>query len=366
MTTFQKPENALKRAEELIEVGKKQDALDTLHAAINHRKFRNLWTTTIEKIMIRHLELCVELKKMRTAREGLYQYRTICQAANISSLETVVKKFSAAAEMKVKEAREAREAGEAGEAVGDDLDEMEAPQMILLKAIQAQDTRQQSQDKDTHAHFRFLWETYKVVLDVLKTNSRLEEVYHETAKNAFKFCCDNQRQQEFKRLCDALRKNYQELSKNTGKPPSHQVNPGNPDTIAKTLDTRSQQLKIATQLDLWQEAYKTATEMFELMSKTRPKPSLRSMYYEQLGQIFWKSENHLFHALACNKNLGFVKQTKKNIGQDELQLLASKAVLSTLCVPFEKSFDVHTTLEFTTEGASSPYEKAKKARTALQ
>eukprot|EP00428_Durinskia_dybowskii_P000002 CAMPEP_0170292592 /NCGR_PEP_ID=MMETSP0116_2-20130129/46392_1 /TAXON_ID=400756 /ORGANISM="Durinskia baltica, Strain CSIRO CS-38" /LENGTH=900 /DNA_ID=CAMNT_0010544087 /DNA_START=104 /DNA_END=2803 /DNA_ORIENTATION=+ len=359
MSVPQKPENALKRAEELIDVGKKQDALDTLHAAIQHRKVRNLWTSTIEKIMVKHLELCVELKKMRTAREGLYQYRTMCQAANISSLELVVQKFRKAAEEKVSEAKKAQDLHmkEMG-----DLDEMEAPQTILLRAIQANDTRQQSQDRDVHMHFRFLWDTYKVVLDVLKSNVRLEEVYHETARHAFEFCRANQRPQEFKRLCDTLRKNFQELNKHPsgGKAAAHQVNPNNADTIMRTLETRCKQLQILTELDLWGGAYLTATEIFDLMSKARPKPHLRSMYYEYLGQIFWKSDNHLFHAFACLKNLMFVKAAKQNITKEELQLLASKAVLATLCVPFQKTSDIHATLELTTEGASSPYEKAKK------
>mmetsp|Transcript_23469 Transcript_23469/g.52737 ORF Transcript_23469/g.52737 Transcript_23469/m.52737 type:complete len:1166 (+) Transcript_23469:139-3636(+) len=359
MATFQKPENALKRAEELIAVGKKQDALDTLHAAMQNRKFRNLWTTTIERIMVRHLELCVELKKMRTAREGLYQYRTMCQAANIGSLELVVQRFRKAAEEKVSEAKKLKDS----QADLADLDEMEAPQTILLRAIQAQDTRQQSQDRDTHAHFRFLWDTYKVVLDVLKSNVRLEEVYHETARHAFDFCRANQRPQEFKRLCETLRKNYQELHKHTGKVPVHQVNPNQPDTIMRTLETRCRQLQISTELDLWRESYLTATEIFELMSKARPKPHLRSMYYEYLGQIFWKSDNHLFHAFACLKNLMFVKAAKQNLSKEELHLLASKAVLATLCVPFQKNSDMHATLELTTEGASSPYEKAKKHAT---
>eukprot|EP00971_Amphidinium_carterae_P341224 6479921-Amphidinium_carterae.1 len=220
MATFQKPENALKRAEELIDVDKKQDALDTLHAAILHRKFRNLWTSTIEQIMIKHLELCVELKKTRIAREGLHQYRTTCQAANIGSLEHVVQKLRAAAENKVSEARNKAESGRMAEL--EDLDEMEAPQTILLRAIQAQDTRQQSQDRDVHMHFRFLWDTYKVILDVLKSNARLEEVYHETARHAFDFCRQNKRPQEFKRLCETLRKNYLELQKRTGATPAHQ------------------------------------------------------------------------------------------------------------------------------------------------
>ena len=33
------------------------------------------------------------------------------------------------------------------------------------------------------------------------------------------------------------------------------------------------------------------------------------MYYEHLGQIFWKSENYLFHAFASLKNVFFVKVT---------------------------------------------------------
>eukprot|EP00415_Alexandrium_ostenfeldii_P001954 UN1954 len=62
------------------------------------------------------------------------------------------------------------------------------------------------------------------------------------------------------------------------------------------------------------------------MSKGRTKPHLRPMYYEYLGQIFWKSENHLFHAFACLKNLMFVKAAKQNLSKEELQLLASKAL----------------------------------------
>merc|ERR1719394_2018387 len=113
---------------------------------------------------------------------------------------------------------------------------MEAPEKILARAIQAQDTRQQSQDGDVHMHFRFLWDTYKVVLDVLKSNVRLEEVYHETARHAFEFCRANQRPQEFKRLCDTLRRNYAELHKSTGKVPPHQVNPNHADTIMRTVE----------------------------------------------------------------------------------------------------------------------------------
>eukprot|EP00435_Cladocopium_sp_Y103_P064376 s366_g26.t1 len=72
----------------------------------------------------------------------------------------------------------------------------------------------------------------------------------------------------------------------------------------------------------------------------RPKPHLRSMYYEHLGQIFWKSENYLFHAFASLKNVFFVKGAKQNMPKSELELLASRAVLAMLCVPFQENSDI--------------------------
>ncbi|CAE7436960.1 TIF3A1, partial [Symbiodinium sp. CCMP2456] len=298
------------------EVGKQNEALETLHHAILHKRWKNQWSPTLEKIIERHLQLCVELQKMRFAREGLHQYRATCQAANIQSLEQVVRVFRRAAEEKVNQAKKEQDV-RLGKVA--DLEEMDAPETILLQAIQAGDTRQQSQDKDVHTHFRFLWETYKVILDVLKSNSRLEEVYHETSRQAFEFCRANTRPQEFKRLCDILRKNFQDLSKRTGPTGQNPVQPNNVDTITKTLETRCRQMQVATELDLWREAYNTSSEICDLMTalgkvNQRPKPHLRSMYYEHLGQIFWKSENYLFHAFASLKNVFFVKDATSDDG----------------------------------------------------
>eukprot|EP00439_Symbiodinium_sp_Y106_P037288 s5248_g4.t1 len=86
-------------------VGKQNEALETLHHAILHKRWKNQWSPTLEKIIERHLQLCVELQKMRFAREGLHQYRATCQAANIQSLEQVVRVFRKAAEEKVNQAK---------------------------------------------------------------------------------------------------------------------------------------------------------------------------------------------------------------------------------------------------------------------
>ena len=40
--------------------------------------------------MYKYLELCVDLKKSHVAKEGLFQYRNMCQSVNVASLAAVV------------------------------------------------------------------------------------------------------------------------------------------------------------------------------------------------------------------------------------------------------------------------------------
>jgi len=63
---------------ELIEVGKKQRALETLLEVVKSRRHRT-WTKTHEPLMEKLLDLCVDLKKSLIAKDGLHQYKTIAQ-----------------------------------------------------------------------------------------------------------------------------------------------------------------------------------------------------------------------------------------------------------------------------------------------
>jgi len=105
---FPKPENALKRAEELLRVGQKQAALQTLHNVFtsSSRRYRT-WSTVYETIIVRHLDLCCEMRKGRHAKEALQQYRNMCQTTNISSLEDVITHFMTRAQEMADEARAA-------------------------------------------------------------------------------------------------------------------------------------------------------------------------------------------------------------------------------------------------------------------
>ena len=101
---FQKPENALKRAEELVQVGQKGAALQALHDVITSKRHRT-WQKVLEQIMFRYVDLCVELKRGRLAKDGLIHYRNVCQQVNVNSLEEVIKYFLKSATDKAEEAK---------------------------------------------------------------------------------------------------------------------------------------------------------------------------------------------------------------------------------------------------------------------
>ena len=47
----------------------------------------------LEQIMFKYVDLCIELKKGRHAKDGLIHYRNICQQVNVQSLEEVIKYY---------------------------------------------------------------------------------------------------------------------------------------------------------------------------------------------------------------------------------------------------------------------------------
>ena len=71
--------------------GKPTRALDTLYEVIKSKKRNHNYSEKlIEQIMFKYLELCVDLKKSHVAKEGLFQYRNMCQSTNVASLASVV------------------------------------------------------------------------------------------------------------------------------------------------------------------------------------------------------------------------------------------------------------------------------------
>ncbi|CAI8614478.1 unnamed protein product [Vicia faba] len=331
MTSFLKPENALKRAEELINVGQKQDALQTLHDLITSKRYR-AWQKTLERIMFKYVELCVDMRKGRFAKDGLIQYRIICQQVNVSSLEEVIKHFMHLSTEKAEQARSQAQALEEALDV-DDLEADKRPEDLMLSYVSGEKGKDRSDRELVTPWFKFLWETYRTVLEILRNNSKLEALYAMTAHRAFQFCKQYKRTTEFRRLCEIIRNHLANLNKYRDQRDRPDLSA--PESLQLYLDTRFEQLKIATELELWQEAFRSVEDIHGLMCmvKKTPKPSLMTVYYVKLTEIFWISSSHLYHAYAWFKLFLLQKSFNKNLSQKDLQLIASSVVLAALSVP---------------------------------
>jgi hypothetical protein len=63
----------------------KRLALEQLHSIIGFKK-KGVWTKSYEPLMKRHIDLCVDLKDHHTAKDGLHQYRNLCQTVSLISI----------------------------------------------------------------------------------------------------------------------------------------------------------------------------------------------------------------------------------------------------------------------------------------
>ena len=70
----------------------------------------------------------------------------------------------------------------------DDLDNLMSPEMIMLSAVSGEDAQDRSDRKILMPWVKFLWESYCQCLELLRTNLRVERLYHDIAQQAFRFC----------------------------------------------------------------------------------------------------------------------------------------------------------------------------------
>eukprot|EP00252_Welwitschia_mirabilis_P011385 TRINITY_DN2560_c0_g2_i1.p1 TRINITY_DN2560_c0_g2~~TRINITY_DN2560_c0_g2_i1.p1 ORF type:complete len:988 (-),score=247.89 TRINITY_DN2560_c0_g2_i1:58-3021(-) len=330
MATFAKPENALKRAEELVNVGQKQAALQALHDLITSKRYR-AWQKTLERIMFKYIELCVDMRRGRFAKDGLIQYRIVCQQVNVSSLEEVIKYFLYLSSEKAEQAQAQVQASEIALDV-EDLEAEKRPEDLMLSYVSGEKGKDRSDRELVTPWFKFLWETYRTVLEILRNNSKLEALYAMTAHRAFQFCVQYKRTTEFRRLCEIIRNHLVNLNKYRDQRDRPDLSL--PESLQLYLDTRFEQLKVATELELWQEAFRSIEDIHGLMCmvKKTPKPQLLAIYYSKLTKIFWVAESHLYHAYAWFKLYSLQKSYNKNLTPKDLQLIASSVLLSAVSV----------------------------------
>ncbi|KAK9459066.1 uncharacterized protein V1516DRAFT_687529 [Lipomyces oligophaga] len=331
MAPHVRPENVLKRAEELLAVDQSGDALNLLHEIITSKRTRNTPIASLEPVMLRFVELCVQLRKGKLAKEGLHTYKNVAQNTSVGSIEIVLKKFIDLSKQKVAEAQE--QADRLAVDAIDDLEAGETPESIMLSTVSTDQSKDRTDRAVVTPWLKFLWEAYRTVLEILRNNARLEIMYQQTTTSAFQFCLKFNRKTEFRRLCEMLRNHLQSAAKNSSQ--VHAINLNDPDTLQRHLDARFAQLNAAVELELWQEAFRSVEDVHTLLtlSKRPAKPAMMANYYDKLSKIFLVSDNFLFHAAAASMYYNIRMQGKTALSDEELTEIATTVLLSALAIP---------------------------------
>ncbi|KAG2389052.1 hypothetical protein C9374_014452 [Naegleria lovaniensis] len=314
-----KAENVLKRTADYIQSDQLNMAFLELGTIVSKfgRQIKT-WHEIYEDVAKRFIKVSVELRKGQEIKSILSSYRNLCQASELKSFANVVLLYLDQAEKRAQKAIEKSKS----KSVALDL-ENEVPENVLLSDVSGEDLKDRTDREFVTPWMRFLWETYRVVLELLKSTKepQLEAVYHETCKRAFEFCQKYERKNEFKRLSDLLRTHVKGIELTSY------------ESIEHYLSARFFQLTVAMKLDLWQDAFKSIEDIYYLISTSKdvviPAEQLLN-YYEQLTKIFWNSKHYILHAYAQYKAFGI----NRNIAnQTKLQESATNLLLSTLTTP---------------------------------
>ena len=279
--------------------------------------------------MFKYVELCVELKKGRLCKDGLMQYRNACLLVNVQSLEEVVTRYLRLATERAEKAQE--EFGSTLDS-GVDLDAAFTPEALLMKAYQTDAENEATEKETVTPWFKFLWDTYRNLLDILRNNNKLEALYAKVVKDAFKFCLKHKRTTEFRRVCDLLRTHLNNMIKY--KDMRDRPDLMLPETQSLYMEVRFEQLKAATTLEMWQEAFRSVEDIHGLMLMLRrsPKPQMMALYFAKLTEIFWIGKNYLHAAYAWMKLYTVSKMYNRSLTPEDERALASGVVLATMCI----------------------------------
>lgn len=343
-----RPENAIKRAEELISVGNSQAALQSLYDFVTARRVRWTQPATLEPIVFKFLELGVELKKGKMIRDCLHQYKKLIQGTpeGLISVGVVARKFIDIVEKRIAN-EQAKE--EERHVDVDDLEGGVTPENLLISIYEEDQSVGGFNDETFTSWVRFTWESYRSVLELVRNNSQLEITYSGVVSRTMQFCLKHNRKNEFKRLADMLRQHLDAANYQQNKNGTNIVDLSDNDTLQRYLDQRFQLVQCSVKLELWHEAFRAVEDVYHLikMSKRASKMSTLAAYYKNIAKIFYVSGDLLLHTTAWNKFYELYS-SNPNATEEEFKEYASTILLSALAIKLDilpsVGFDSHLRL----------------------
>lgn len=324
---------------EFLKVGDKVAAIQCLYDSLD--PIRNkIWVPSTEDAINKLLDICIDIKESESAKEALSQYRNICQQhveslclydhQSPSSMTTVVDRFLDACKLKIEQVQEQYNLKDSYNLCLEE--EVSAESILMFFALEENDKRHIEREV-IYPWVCFYWDNLRSILDLVKINNTMEELYHSVCKRAFEFCTTYNRVNEFVTLRRTMHKHLEFLMNPSQDQTTNRFRVAwCPRTAELQMNTRFAQLEAACSLKLWSEAFNIMTDIRVITNMTGSKVQLNSLYYQKLTDVFWEFHNYLYHAYSQIKLLSLQKKQGTST-EEELREMSSQAVLAALCIP---------------------------------
>jgi translation initiation factor 3 subunit A len=184
---------------------------------------------------------------------------------------------------------------------------------------------------------KIVWEGYKCIIETVRVNQKLEDVYMATLNKIFDFVDRYNRVQEFKNFCKSLRTGLQTAFNKRDRAEQQKaiyIDIEKTDVNTRNIEIRMEQFRVTTKLGLWSEAFQALEDIKNIMKVRRApiKNSLKCQYFENLALLFKKNSFWHYHSFAYY-NYYNSYLTKPKITVEEKQALADKLLLAILAIP---------------------------------
>ena len=321
---------------------------------------KKTWSKSMGELMKKYVEIIIYQNQIKHFKEALIFCRSLTQANYIDQFEGVIKKAKDILLEKYKESSEKYKDSKIAQRSLIDEEKEDEFDDEYYDSPNAMEEELFLKDQ------KFMWEAYKTLLDLTKTNSKLFNLYAQILKDCFSFCGENKRNHEFKALCDSLRNHLFTLKKNENKPNfANKIQMSDPSILKILIQTSLNQIETANKLEEWEESFKTSEKIVSFIEEyeklpvksqnsnvkkySKIPPLFELELYNYIQKLLWVSNYPLYHtyAMMSIKDILDTNKTKmENLNEKEKERLDSlnlgkineKIILAFLATPIKNAY----------------------------
>ena len=333
-------DNVLIIADDLLNLGLHEDALDALGEILNQKNAKYLDPKSVAPVVSRLITLSIQFKTSSVLNEGLkkLKHNYFNNADGLKVLSDLIQSYVNELSSYLEE-QEAR----LGEIGSEDADENEnvTPFSIMYAASKKVDATEGSASEEEHigSFVTMVLERMHFLLNLTFNKSPLDAVYMQTCYRVFSIITKQKNKNQFRRFSDLLRGHINDLMyfhKGKVEKGNHKIafttDLNDAEVYQRLADFKYFMLRQAVKLSLWHEAYKVIEDIHnfaEISNSYRPKAIALASYYQCVAKTFLAAGNHLMNAYALTKFFALY-QTNPNATEEDFKKYASVNFLACL------------------------------------